>query len=345
MLEVFFSGPCRPTPALAQCSSPPQQATNARDHLLDCLSTLTNLEQLSLGSCQLLGAGLVHLAACSGLKTLFLSTCETMEDLALVHLAATCPALDRLHGAYCSFSDRGVVALASGCTDLSYVDLRGTALTDDGLGALLGLSRLGHLNLARCTQVTGSGLAGAVAPLVSVSFLGCRALEAANLAYLAAIPTLETLNISDTGVDATALDHVGACTSLQHLAIRHNAAIPPSALASLVGLVRLTSLHAGGGGDDDDQEGGDAPAGLTGYAELAALPRLRSLEVEEHSFCLGDLRAILDGGRLTHAVINRCPRFSADVAALSAEERAALVDSFPGRLISPGLPRRTRKGR
>jgi hypothetical protein len=178
-------------------------------------------------------AGLVHLQGMSQLSHLRISSPELDSLEPLAHL-----------------------------TELEWLDLHGTGITDAGLAPVAGFHKLKFLRL-NGTRVGDAGLAHLRhLPLLKTLYLGGAAVGDAGLAYLGHLPMLEVLSLDNTAVGDAGLAHINQLPKLSYLSL-------------------------------DGTRMGDK-----GIAHLAKLPELRELSMENTSNTSEGLRQLVKFPRL-----------------------------------------------
>jgi hypothetical protein len=149
---------------------------------LDALSSLSELEELSLDGANITDDGLRHLAGFTNLRKLSLYAAHGITGRGLSHLAAL-QQLKELDLAETECGDESAAALAR-LVGLRRLNLAFTPAGDACLAGVVSLDRLEHLNLSG-TKITSAGLA-----------------------HLADLPDLRELYAAHTGVDDGGLDHL-----------------------------------------------------------------------------------------------------------------------------------------
>lgn len=289
------------------------------------LAAVPMLESLSLVQIGVTDGEFLHLPPLPNLRELFilLRVGGQLTDASFSHLGQW-PALERLSLFATGLTNGGLAHLAAirGLRSLAVGnELRGEALSDEGLAHLAGMTDLAELSF-RSAGVTGRGLE-VLATLPGLrklavggcgltedaipSLVRCRWLEELDLnhwlnrwddgvgdrllAALPQLPSLRVLHAARNDVTADGFRVLGRLTELEELAVG-GTAFGDDELANLLGLHRLRRL-------------GLYANQLTraGLASLAALPGLRAVSLRDSHGegareALGDLRQLrwLDPG-------------------------------------------------
>ncbi|MGH7138510.1 MAG: hypothetical protein ACREHD_22395, partial [Pirellulales bacterium] len=116
------------------------------------------------------------------------------------------PELDRLELGTSAITDDQLAKLP--LRNLKYLDLHGTAVTDQGIEHLWPLKKLRYLDLSR-TRVTSKGLA-TLATLRDLQAVGLdeTRVDDTGVAFLAKLPKLDALSLNKTTVGDAALEHL-----------------------------------------------------------------------------------------------------------------------------------------
>jgi hypothetical protein len=153
------------------------------------------------------------------------------------------------------------------CTNVTYINLSETGVTDETLKKLVTFKKLEHLSLGR-TKVTATGLeAIAGLPIQSLSLEGCELTEDAFVAF-ARMPALTELRLLDTKMKAGWLHHIATSATLKKLSLMRTD-FDDAAVKHLVTMRNL-----------EDAVLNNTMLSDTGFQELLKLPKLRSLYVD-----------------------------------------------------------------
>jgi F-box domain len=181
------------------------------------LTTLKNLEHLHLGGWPVSVATARALGRFASLRRLDFSSAWDLGDSVVFELAKM-NKLQHLALRRCvAVSDIGLAALAKGplADSLTALDLKGCHrnVTDQGLAALKGLTKLQLLDVSGCELVSDLGVARGLAKMKSLEQLGlsdtqvsdyCCSLLATAAPLLRVVHIEHCLKITDTGADALA---------------------------------------------------------------------------------------------------------------------------------------------
>jgi Leucine-rich repeat (LRR) protein len=154
-------------------------------------------------------------------------------------------------------------------TDLTFLTLESTHVTDGGLGHLKGMENLGSLSLTG-TNVTDAGLAHleGMQKLDSLSLSGTKVTDA-GLEHLSPLKNLTSLSLAGTKVTDAGLAHLAALKNLTSLSLA-GTKVTDAGLAHLAALENLERLSL--------QE---TPVTDAGLAHLKRLKRLQNLELDD----------------------------------------------------------------
>lgn len=186
------------------------------------------------------GEGLSNLAGCPGLTTINLSwTGVTDAGLADIKKLTQLTSLDlppyghvtTLGGQFWRnphperFSDKGLKHIGE-MSNLEWLYLSGSGLTDAGLAHLSGLTKLKTLSLGVLPNIKGPGLE-----------------------HLKSLKMVESLRLSETGVTDETIKHVKGLTQLKSIWLPRSAKLP--ALEHLKGLLALENVYVPASWDAD----------------------------------------------------------------------------------------------
>src|SRR5262249_27053327 len=149
-------------------------------------------------------------------------------------------------------------------------------LTDDQWALLRLLPALKGLNLARCANVSDSGMIH-LRELPNLLWLGLDETQITDdgLKYLKALPALEELGLGDTQITDAGLQTLESMPRLQCLTIENTPNISDGGLAHLSGLKNLAVLRL-----TDKQHRRLSPITDAGVAHLHGLTQLLQLDLE-----------------------------------------------------------------
>lgn len=200
---------------------------------LEVLGELSRLESLVLLDRDIGEEGLRHLAALSKLTLLELS--GPLEDPSMKGLGGL-GGLRTLRLSHPAIDDRIAPQLAK-LTALEWLDLGGTAITDDGLVGLAALTGLKTLHLHH-TRVTNRGLAQ-LAKLTALEELTLHSTDVVDegVGHLVGLRQLHTLRLDRTLVTDAAIDTLVQLQGLRRLNLAHT-------VVSAAGVARLRELPA-----------------------------------------------------------------------------------------------------
>ena len=186
--------------------------TNDED--IGCLECLPGLALLNLSETKITDSGLRDVAKCYKLRVLEIAG-TTVGDAGLRHLAHM-KNLSALNLSNTRITNEGLAHL---CTlkNLSSLELSNTRITDEGLVHLRTLTSLKDLEIAG-TGIVGSGLRH-LQPFANLLFLGLASnkLAPGTLATVAALPSLEELDLSATNVDDSEIMYLEKSRCLRRL--------------------------------------------------------------------------------------------------------------------------------
>jgi internalin A len=214
------------------------------DKVLGVLGTLPKLDNIGLRLTKVTDAGMAELAKCQSLQSVSVPG-TVVSDAGLVHLAKLKNLKSLSLGVYdegAKITDEGLKTVGQ-MPGLRWLGLSGTPITDAGLPYLSGLKNLESLNLDE-TKVTSAGLAH-LEPLQSI--LRLRLMDTVDdecakhlaklknlqsissnldvsdegVAYLASMPNLEELMLSDEKVTDASLPAIAKMPKLKTLWFQH----------------------------------------------------------------------------------------------------------------------------
>ena len=161
----------------------------------------TALSTVLLAGCPWVSDDALSHLRLSSLVALDVSRCLQLTDGGLVPLVKGSPLLERINVDSCfRVTDGLLIALAAFSKELRSADLRGANVTDRGVAALAaGCTRLEHAGLASCTQlgdVSLDALAGHCADLVSLDVSCVNKISDDGVDALARCTALRALDVS-----------------------------------------------------------------------------------------------------------------------------------------------------
>lgn len=232
------------------------------DGMLKELAAFPELRAVDLALSDVTGDGLLHLPRLKGLHSLNLGYTDfsgkTIDVLAKVEGLTTLSLRDaKIHP--------DAVGELAGCKRLAALDLSQTRVSDDGLKALAKCKSLRWLTLGD-TRITGAGLRplAAAGRLERLDLFACRELTDGDLAGLAPLTELATLDLLGTPIGDRGLAAVGKLERLKKLSLP--AGVTDDGMKHLTHLAGLVELDAAGSGLAD--------AGLRELAAVKGLTRL-----------------------------------------------------------------------
>jgi hypothetical protein len=174
--------------------------------------------------------------------------------------------------------------------ELFTLDLSMARVTDEGLGRLRGLKRLGDL-LLRCTRVSDDGMAHLQGwdGLVTLDLMRTRVTDRGLEQVARNHPGLRALDLDGTSVTDRGLEHLKALPKLEWLAVA-DTAVTDRGLACVGELRNLQLLSVSG-----------TRVTGAGLEHLKGLRRLRTLALQRTNVsyeCLGRLRTACPGLRI-----------------------------------------------
>lgn len=188
-----------------------------KDEALAAIGKLENLRALGLEQSRITKAGLEHLQGCKQLRELNLYGAVTVDSPALEPLGKL-SSLEKLELRATALNDQGMPFLA-GLSKLVLLDLSETAAGNQGMEVVAGLSKLEDLNLWN-SAVEDAGLAH-LSKLKSLKRLNLDKiyLTDAGLAHLKGLENLEYLHLGNTMVSDAGLPELSGLKSLNHLVL------------------------------------------------------------------------------------------------------------------------------
>lgn len=244
--------------------------TSCTDRLLEALAaSSTRLRSLAVARCPVTDRGVVALAGARGglLLSLDLGYAAGVTDASAASLAAHCPSLERLRVCGTALTDEGLGAIVRGCPRLKLLSVRQCAGVAGGpaIGRLpaVPLPYLQVLDARECPRAGDALAEGLVARLASLRVLAmssCAALTDAGVeAVVTGVPGLAELYLSGCRrLTARSVDAVEA--GLPELAVLRMDRCSEELAGRLAGL-----SCAGGGGE------GEGGGGATIRREVSAI--------------------------------------------------------------------------
>jgi internalin A len=234
--------------------------TKVTDASFKIVEGFTKLKELELRDTDVTGEGLAFLKGTKGLDLLYLTKGQ-LNDRGLHHLAAL--GLVRTVQSPTGSSGRP----APPDTELTETDLSQSAITDQGLQALKGLTKLKTIRL-NSTQVTGVGFKELKNLPISTVELNESPVSAEGLATLQQYESLSTLRLAFTKAGDDDMKLVKGMKNLMYLDLRLTP-ISDKAFGEIKELKNLNILWAVGTKMSDE-----------GLKELEGLERLRELYIQ-----------------------------------------------------------------
>ena len=244
------------------------RCTQLSDADFDYFKNNTKLAKLDLTSCsRLTDAGIAKLKMFKNLKELKLTSCTRLTDKSLDHLAAL-KNLEVLYIDQC----RNLKAWdkLKAFPKLREVRVDYTNIDDAGVKVLAQLPNLKTLSLKYCRQLTPAALkslAAGKAKIESLNLSYVRTLKDADLAPLAQMQSLKTLDMSSTVITDTGMSQLVKIPQLSSLVLSY-VQVTDAGLKTLAKKQTLTQLQFYNGQFTD-----------AGLAEIAKLPKLKHLEL------------------------------------------------------------------
>jgi Leucine-rich repeat (LRR) protein len=188
------------------------------DDDLAVLAKLPRLSALWLESPNLRGPGLLHLKACRELKRLFLR--EVNPEM---------------------------LAAASQLKSLEWIDLVRGKIKDESLRPLASLPRLTKLSLDG-RLCSGAGLAAfhSHSKLTTIEISGAKKLPEEVFRIIAAVPCLESLELSSSKLSTEGLQAIAAAPRLKSLDLSHSEGLSEEGLQAIASIPHLETLHLHG---------------------------------------------------------------------------------------------------
>jgi Leucine-rich repeat (LRR) protein len=243
------------------------EAQRITDEAFAPLQSLRQLEELDISyvTPHITHALFRHLASLTGLRKLNLSLCSGVDDKAVASISGLTN-LKWLDLHFTQVTDTGLAHL-KGLTRLEYLNLEGTNATDNGLPQLKDLVRLEQLNL-RKTKVTDRALRVLQHfPRLERLDLSETQVTDHGLVYLKSLPRLVTLRLRRVGILGEGLASLREIPTLRILDV--SASVTESSLFHMKKLTQLRSLDISSAVTD------------TGLAHLAGLTQLEELYLRE----------------------------------------------------------------
>ncbi|MCR9230145.1 MAG: hypothetical protein NXI29_03950 [bacterium] len=134
------------------------------------------------------------------------------------------------------------IFMQSGASQIAYLSLNGTQVTDEGLVKLASLQRLEDLDLGD-TKITGTGFANVkFTSLKKLSFRECDKLTVEGFKQIVKCQNLERLNLRNTNIDDPFLQEIAKLPQLQYLWADYTR-LTNEGLPYLNGMTRLISFR------------------------------------------------------------------------------------------------------
>jgi serine/threonine protein kinase len=183
------------------------------------LGKLKNLEGLSLSSTSVTNEDLKCLVGLPQLKELCLDTCKNLDDECLDTISKF-SALEVFvaRDQKSRLTDRGISKLAK-CRRLSFIQIDGADITDDGVRNLLSLQNMLDIRLNRCRRVTGESLKAITRsfPQLHLIGFGFTRTKSEDLACLANCKNLEYIEIPGVPITDEQMKMFGQLKDLKWL--------------------------------------------------------------------------------------------------------------------------------
>lgn len=197
--------------------------TQISDDGLAQLDGMKTLESLSICKTRITGRGFVHFKQLKRLKELMLRDSPIDDDglakgvMGLQHLSQ----LHYLDLCSTAITDTGMRAV-SRLRQIAVLDCGNTRITDSGLGALTKLNQLAHLDLSR-TCITNAGLVHLkVLPKLEVICLNSTKVNDEAISHLLDMKTLTIIGLADCRTTVAGLKKLVLLPCLERLDYRQN---------------------------------------------------------------------------------------------------------------------------
>lgn len=164
------------------------------DEVLEIVAMISSIEYLVLESSNISDAGLKHIGGLNNLRSLVVRNCTRVQGKELIAIRGK---LESLVLKGCPIVDNSLESII-GNRNLVALDLSGTSITDKGIGHLVKIASLQHLNLSR------------------------TAISNVSIERIASLPNLKTLRVKGTKVTNSSLSHLARLTALSWLDISEN---------------------------------------------------------------------------------------------------------------------------
>ena len=160
---------------------------------------LKNLKSINLSFCSNFSEfGLKHLSSMTELRELTLCSCE-VTDQGLRYLSEGSVQLHVLDISFCDKVDQGLVYIAEGMPQLRTLSLNSCLITDDGLVKIAqSLTDLKTLNVGQCSKITDKSLnviAQHCINLTHIDLYGCQSITTVGLERISQLPHLDHFNL------------------------------------------------------------------------------------------------------------------------------------------------------
>jgi len=221
--------------------------------------------------------------------------------------------------------------------DLRRLDLSLTRISDRGLRALKDAPGIEDLNLYFAEQITDEG-ASVVKNWKRLKRLNLRGTKITDstLEFLAAVPTLEWLDIGWAQITDTGLEHLSALTNLRWLTMGGNK-LTDTALQFLRTMPQLEYLDIGGQQRTDSGLWSLA-IGDTGAQAIASVTNLRELRMEGRAVTAHNLEPLKALAKLERLDLSNCKRLRDDVVpVLSAMKQLKAIDLKDSGVTEQGI--------